>query len=123
MSDIVKDSETLKQAIIARIEELGLTGGQIAEDSLKRGVKGITERAISVWRNHSYSKGALNQFQIIWLAYRLGIRVRLTIGEPVMDGKKLKYLIPQPYNEELALKRLMDIFPYTETKPKKKKKK
>lgn len=123
MSDIVKDSETLKQAIIARIEELGLTGGQIEEDSIKRGVKGITERALSVWRNHSYSKGALNQYQIIWLAYRLGIRVELKIGEPVMDGKKLKYIIPQPYNEELALKRLMDIFPYREVKPKKKKKK
>lgn len=119
MSDIVKDSTTLKQAILNRIDELGLTGGQIVLDAQKRGIKGVTERSISVWKNHSYSKGALNQQQIIWLAYRLGIRVTLKIGEPVFDGKKLKYVVPEPFNEEKALKELNEVFP--ETKKKKKK--
>jgi hypothetical protein len=119
-SDIVKDSETLKKALLDRWEEIGITNVLISQDALKMGVKGITERAISVWRHNPYSKGALNQYQILFLAYRYGIRVTLKIGEPIMDGNKLRYIVPQPFNEEQALKDLYEAFPNLK-KPRKKK--
>jgi hypothetical protein len=119
MSDIVKDSETLKQAILSRMDELGLTVKQIAQDAKKRGMNGFTDRSVSVWKNHSYAKGALNQLQIIWLAYRLGIRVRLVVGEPVIEDGILKYIVPTPFDEKKAIKDFEQLFP---TPPKKKKK-
>lgn len=112
MSDIVKDSETLKQALLDRWDELGLTGHQISADAKKRGLNGVTERAISVWKNRPYSKGALNQYQILALAWLYGIKVKLVIGEPVMEGKKLRYVVPQPFNEEKAIADFNQMFPF-----------
>lgn len=114
-SDIVKDSTTLKQALLDRWEEIGITYGMISEDAKKRGVKGITERAISVWKNHSYAKGALNQYQILFLCWRYGVNVSLKVGIPVLykegEETKLKYVVEQPYNEEKSLTQLYVMFP------------
>lgn len=124
MHDIVKDSEPLKQAILARMDELGVVNAQIIEDARKRGIKGITHRSLSVWRHHSNAKGALNQLNVIYLAYRLGIRVRLTIGEPVLEDGKLRYIIPTPFNETEAIRELELLFPpISVPEPVKKKKK
>ena len=112
MSDIVKDSEPLKKALLARWEELCLTGQQIAVDAQKRGLKSITQRSISTYKHHSYAKGALNQYEILALAWLYGVQVRLVVGEPVMEGKRLKYIVPTPFNEEKAIKDFNNMFPF-----------
>lgn len=113
-SDIVKDSTTLKQALLDRWEEIGISHVMVANDAEKRGVGGITPNAISKWIKDAYTKGALNQYQILWLAFRFDIPVRLHVGEPYLEQDKIRYIIPQPFNEERALKRLHEYFPFDE---------
>lgn len=114
-SDIVKDSSTLKQALIDRWKEIGITHVQIAADATKRGLKGITTNAISKYIHQaSYAKGSLNQYQILWLAYRFDIPCRLHIGEPYLEQDKIRYIVSKPFDEERALKRLHEYFPFDE---------
>jgi len=123
-ADIVKDSPVLKKALLDRWEELNLSGHQVALYAQKMGMKGVTDRSVSVWKNHSHARGALNQMQLIQLAFLFGIRVSLKIGEPEFDGKKLKYVVPVPFNEEKALAEYYSIFPPPQiVEPVKKKKK
>lgn len=119
-SDIVKDSHTLKQALIDRWKEIGISHVMIAKDSQKFGVKGITPNSISKYIHNSYQKSALNQYQILFLCWRYGIKVTLKVGEPIVENGKLKYIVPQPFNEEKALADLYLMFP-TIKKPRKKK--
>ena len=125
MSDIVKDSTTLKQALLDRWEEIGISHVMVAKDAIKIGIKGVTTNAISKWIGDSYKAGALNQEQIVKLCYRYGIPAKLVVGVPYMykEGSetKIKYIIEQPFNEEEALKNLYEMFPDLK-KPRKKKK-
>lgn len=124
-SDIVKDSVTLKQALLDRWEEIGITHVMVSEDSLRRGVKGITTNAISKWIGDSHRAGALNQYQLLWLMWRYGLSPRIVFGEPYIykegEETKIKYIVEQPFNEEKALTQLYVMFPETK-RPRKKKK-
>lgn len=112
-SDIVKDSSTLKQALLDRWEEIGITHVQIARDAQKFGVKGITTNAISKFIHHgNYHAGSLNQYQILWLAFRFDIPCRLHIGEPYLEKDKIRYIVSKPFDEQRALKRLHEYFPF-----------
>lgn len=111
-SDIVKDSSTLKQALIDRWKEIGISHVMIAKDAVKLGVKGITPNSISKYIHNSYQKSALNQYQILWLSFRYDIPTRLHIGEPYLEQDKIKYIVEHPFDEERALKRLHEYFPF-----------
>lgn len=113
-SDIIKDSSTLKQALLDRWQEIGITHVVVVSDAKSRGINGITTNAISKWIHNSYQKAALNQYQILWLSYRYDIPVRLHIGEPYLQEDKIKYIVSKPYNEARALKRLDEMFPFVE---------
>ncbi len=119
-SDIIKDSTTLKQALLDRWEEIGITHVNVAQDATNRGIKGVTTNAISKWIKNSYEAGALNQYQLLWLMWRYGLQPRLVYGEPLIDKGRLKYVIEQPYNEEKVLAKLYEVFPPKKTRKKKK---
>lgn len=122
-SDIVKDSATLKQALLDRWEEIGITHVAVSKDAVSRGIKGVTPNAISKFIKSGWTKGALNQEQILKLCWRYGIPAKLVIGVPYsyQEGTetKIKYLIEQPYNEEESLKMFYEMFPKSK-KPRKK---
>jgi hypothetical protein len=112
MGDIVKDSSKLKEALVKRWEELNVKHTDVERDAKSRG-QNITANAISKYLSDAYQKGALNQFHILFLAFRWDIPVLLTVGYPSVPftGEVL------PYDEQRALKMLYKYFPAT-LKPK-----
>ena len=110
-SDIIKDSELLRNGLINRWKELGIKDRVIIQDAIMRGVGGINSVSISRWRRDPNMKGALNQDSILFLGIRWGIKIRLHIGDPYIEDGKLKHAIP-PYNEEKALSELYKMFPH-----------
>lgn len=102
---IVKDSSKLRAALKNRWKQIKYSQQQVADDALRLGQPGITRQGISKYLTNPYSPGAINDEQIIWLAYRYSIYVTLTVGVP-----KVKYIIPEEFDNEKALKELKKIF-------------
>lgn len=104
---IVKDSSKLRNALKSRWKELGLSQQDIENDAKAHG-KDIIRQAINKYINNGYSKGALNEEKILWLAWRWLVPVTLSVGIP--DNTGVRYEIPE-YNEEKALAMLNKVFP------------
>ncbi len=109
MSNVVKDSSKLKESIIERWNDLELKDTTIIADAKNHKRKGITSESISRWRKDPYAKAALNEENILWLAWRWGIEVRLMVGTPAIVEGKLTTYVP-PYNEKEALRKLKAMF-------------
>lgn len=105
---IIKDSSKLRQALKDRWKKMKQE--DVADDALRFGQPGINRQGINKYLNKPYSAGALNDEQIIWLALRWGIPLRLEIGLP---EKQVKYLVPEKFEEKESLKLTKEIFPNT----------
>lgn len=111
---IIKSHPKLREVILKRIEgELKLKQRAIIRDAADHGFT-LEPGGLNRYLKHGFTLGSLREDQIIWLAFRYGIDVKVQIGVPVIDKKKhtLKWEIP-PYNEKEALKKLKSIFPQT----------
>lgn len=113
---IVKDSSKLREGLKKRWKDLGLTQQQVSDDAVKYGQEGIRRQGISRYINDPYSANALNENQIIWLAWRWEVYVTLQVGRP-STNQRVEYKIPEVYNEEIALKKLKQLFPNTKYEP------
>lgn len=101
--DIVKDSTKLRDALKSRWKEIGWTQAAISVDAIEHGQEGVTRQAINKYLRDPYAKGALNQQQIVWLAWRWYIPVTLGVGIP---NGTVSYTIPEVYDEDKALRLL-----------------
>ncbi len=107
---VIKSNEKLRQAIIKRVNDLGLTHQQIVDDASKRGYK-LPMDMLNRYLKHGDVRATLREDQIIWLATRYGVYITMKIGKPVIDEKgKVNYEIGE-YNEEEATRILNQIFP------------
>ncbi len=104
---IIKDSSKLRDAFKKRWKQLKRSQQLVADDAVLYGQSGITRQGISKYLTSPYSAGALNDEQIIWLAYRYSIYVMLTVGVPDV---KVKYAVPEEFDNEKAIKELKKIF-------------
>ncbi len=98
--DIVKQSEALRRHLRDRLEELKVTYQNIIDESKKYKMS-ITKSNLSIYFNRSENKGILTQRQIIWMCFRYGITIFLTIEKIPYDEKacikKIKeYFSPEP---------------------------
>jgi len=102
--DLIKENKIIRDALLKRWKELDIKyDATIIKDAEERGMH-FTKAVISSYRNHC--KG-LTQTQIIWLCFRYGIKIAISIGEPVYNKGKdaIEYLI-YPYNEIECIKNL-----------------
>lgn len=104
---LVKDSTKLRDALKARWKELKLSQSAIQDDAKEHG-RNITREAINKYLKNPYNKGALNEAQLIWLAWRWYIPVTLNIGIP--NNTNFKYEVHK-YDEKKAIKLLQKTFP------------
>lgn len=96
---IIKQSSSIREALTKRIEELGLTRGQLQQEAERFGVTGLTTSTMSRYFKGIF-RGSLTEEAIIFLCFRFGIPITINVGIPVFDkDKKLKHKIP-PYNEQ-----------------------
>jgi len=94
---IIKSSLSIRSKILQRIRELDLTNVEICEEAEKFGRK-IGQGALSRYLKHgAYKESGLSQENIIWVCVRYSIDIKLKVTL-------------QPYNEEMALKRLEKTF-------------
>jgi hypothetical protein len=115
MNTIVKSSSKIKESLIARWKELGITRANVIRDAIDRGMpinrkgKGeVNEKVLMQTLSRTLNGGqtGLTEEQLIWLCYRYSITVFLDIN------------IITPHNEKEALRKLSIIFP-NKTKTKK----
>lgn len=98
--DLIVSSQNLKKAIKKRIDELNLSYNDIIKDAEEKKVVGITKSSISIYFNSNHpASGCLSQKNIIWLALRYGIDIKVIIK------------LIEPYSEGEALKKLKKYFP------------
>ena len=98
--DLIVSSQNLKNAIKKRISELNLSYSDIIKDAEEKNVIGITKSSISIYFNSNYpASGCLSQKNVIWLALRYGIDLKVIIK------------LIEPYDEKAALKKLKKYFP------------
>jgi hypothetical protein len=113
---IVKDSVALRNVIHTRLKKLypsnskiGFKQADVIKDASERGFT-ISAPSMSKYFAGDVKNG-LSEAQILWLAIRYGIPIKLTIGNPYIgEDNTLKYEIPE-FNEAEALKLLKLIFP------------
>ena len=105
--DILKSSETLREALRKRWKDLEMSQADVVRDAVERKVK-MTVEAISKYVNRPSALGSLNQEQICWLAWRYDVPIFLKVGEP---QPKAKEPLVGKYDEKRALSRLAKIFP------------
>ncbi len=111
--DIVKDSEILRTTLLKRFEALKLTQTTIFADARKRNRK-FTLASLNKYWNHGNVDNSLTHEDLIWLAVRYGIIVKLQVGEAVFvrDGDKVKLKYQEvPYDEQKCLDNLHKYFP------------
>lgn len=105
---IIKDSTKLRLALKHRWKKI--KQDEVALDAQKLGQAGITRQGISKYLTKPYAAGALNDEQIIFLAIRWDVGIRLEIGFP---DKSVNYIVPKQMDNVTALKFLKEIFPET----------
>lgn len=108
MKSIVKESKSIRESLHARIKELDLTLTDVCKDSVKRGMN-ISVASLSKYFKES-DRNNLTEENIIWLCYRYGIFVLLTVGAPIITSGKLTFKVP-PYNEDKCLALIKKLFP------------
>jgi hypothetical protein len=104
---IVKDSERLKEELLKRLKELyptnvgyGFKNSMVIKDAKERGVK-IESGNLSRYFGTS-KKNGLSEEQLIWLAYRYGIMIQLSIGTPIIKDGKISFEVGK-FNEAKSL--------------------
>ena len=87
---IVKESTTLKKALLDRLKELypsnngGYKGALVIQDALERKFK-IAPEQLSRYFSEKAQKNTLSENQILWLSIRYGIDVRLKVEVTKFD--------------------------------------
>ena len=108
MKSIVKESKSVREKLQARIKELNLSLTDVCKDAVSRGMN-ISVASLSKYFKQS-DRNNLTEENIIWLCYRYGIFVLLTVGSPKVSDGKLTFSV-DPYNEEKCLMLLNRLFP------------
>jgi len=94
--DLIKESKGIHKCLLTRWNELGLKNAHIIKDAEERGMI-LTKSQMSNYRKEENFSG-LTQVQVLWLCFRYGIKILLTIGEPMIKKGKIVYEI-SAYNE------------------------
>lgn len=103
---LVKSNTSIQKALVKRIrEELNLKLIDVCNDAEARGMR-INLHSLSKYFTNS-KHANLPEDAILFLCYRYGIFVTISIGIP---DKLVNYRIPD-YNEEKCLKILNRVFP------------
>jgi len=83
---IVKDSKILKEAIRSRLKELypsdlalGFKNSAVVKDASERGFK-IAHEQLSRYFSDKPQKNSLSESQILWIAIRYGIDIKLVVN-------------------------------------------
>ena len=107
--DIIKSSDTIKKHLISKFTELNITNKEICEDANKLGFT-ITEAQLSNYIKKKYAPGTggISQNQIIWLAIRYDIGLRILVGHYDKVHFDYKRILHKPFDNELALKNLKE---------------
>lgn len=108
---VIKESKEINSALLKRLKELypsnigfGFKNAVVVKDAAERGVK-IDAGQLSRYFSPKRQKNTLSEEQIIWLCFRYGIFIRVTVGEPVVREGKLYYEVPR-FDEARALNNL-----------------
>ena len=93
---LVKSNKFLRMAIQSRMEELGLKLQDIIDDAKYYGVS-LHKSGLSKYLNNKTIL-AMSEENLIWLAVRYGIPIKLEIGElKPFDEKKALELLDKVY--------------------------
>ena len=101
---LIKESVDIRKYLLQRFDQLELSGRDVVRNAREIG-KIINEAALSRYLRHGNVKGTISQEDVLWLATRYCIPVKIGVGAPYFDGKRIKWTLP-PYNEKNALKQL-----------------
>ena len=101
---LIKESADIRKYLLQRFDELSLSGRDVVRDARENG-KTLNEAALSRYLRHGNTKGTISQEDIVWLTTRYCIPVKISVGAPYYDGKRIKWTLPA-YNEKNALKQL-----------------
>jgi len=103
--DLIKESKGIHKCLLKRWEELELKNSQIIKDAEERGMI-LTKSNMSNYRGSDPSKiHGLTQAQVLWLCFRYGINILITIGQPIVKDGEIVYEISK-YNELDCIKNL-----------------
>ena len=80
----------LREAIIGRLKELGMSYSELLKDAAERGMK-IAPARMSKYVKNKY--GGMTEEQLLWVATRLGIYINLNLGKITMEGGKPTFKI------------------------------
>lgn len=112
---VIKEDKTIKEALLKRLKELypsnigfGFKNSMVVKDASERGVK-LSAEQISRYFSPKQQKNTLSEEQIIWLCFRYGITIRVTVGEPVVREGRLFYEVPR-FDEAKALQTLKQLY-------------
>lgn len=112
---LIKDSDRLRTYIHERLKEIypsnrghGFVNTAVVRDAEERKFK-ITPETLSRYISGDKKKSTLSENQIVWLAFRYGIPIQLSIGVPVIKDGKIIFEIPK-YNESKSLELIRRIF-------------
>lgn len=111
---IVKDSDRLKEELLKRLKELyptnvgyGFKNSAVVKDASERGVK-IEAGQLSRYFGKG-KKNVLSEEQLIWLSFRYGIIIQLSLGMPVLQDGKITFVV-QKFDEARSLKLLKELY-------------
>lgn len=100
---LVKDSKVLKKHIHDRLKELypsnsesGFKNSSVIKDAKERGFKIDAGQISRYFNDKSDQQNKLSENQVLWIAIRYGIDIKLVINSPKFDEaealKKLKLI-------------------------------
>lgn len=104
---IVKSSTAIRAVLKKRFEQLGLSNVQVAIEAERFGQTNVKSETLSRYFKNN-ATNSLTQESIIYLAYRYGIPVSLTIGNPIIEKGKIAHELPE-YDEHQCIKNLKEI--------------
>lgn len=107
---IIKDSSTIRDLLEKRIiAELGLSYTQVAIEAERFGQNNIKVETLSRYFK-KVPKNALTEESIVFLCYRFGIPIRLTIGIPEkVENGKVMCSLPK-YDEKSCIQQVKKLF-------------
>jgi len=105
---IIKDSIRIRTLLKERFKSLNILAKDVIKDAEEKGMV-FTGASLSKYMNHGNIHSSLSEENIIWLCFRYGIPVNLFIGKPVLEDKKLTFVLPD-YDEKECLNNLTKYF-------------
>lgn len=99
--DLIKESKGIHKLLLKRWDELELKDSQIIHDAEERGMH-FNKADMSSYRRKCER---MTQKQVLWLCFRYGIPVKLMIGNPKINKRKIIFEIPK-YNQQSCLQKL-----------------